>query len=263
MSASPRKMQLRLVFALLRPSVRTAAWFKIPIRTLVEALRLAYYEHLSEAGLSLGEIARRFDQTPRHLRSLAVSLGKDFFAAEKKAGLSREIEDLVAEGAPLERVLAQFPSRPAAEVEAVIDELVDEQRIERDSDGTLRTSLRYRVLASDTFTRRVDALIHFMDATFGAVRHRLVHDDDQTAMIKTVSFTAHPDDVSAFVRRLEGDLRREIAALEEKASFSGNGGRRFTFGLALAPMEDDVSKPPAAGRPHTGTKSGARSPRPD
>jgi len=68
--------------------------------------------------------------------------------------------------------------------------------------------------------------------------HRLVYDEKQTAMIKTITFSAKPEALEAFVQRLEADLRREVAKLEEQAQFEGAEGRRFTFGLALAPSTD-------------------------
>jgi hypothetical protein len=36
--------------------------------------------------------------------------------------------------------------------------------------------------------------------------------------------------------RFEGDLRREVAVLEESAAFAGREGERYTFALLLAPV---------------------------
>src|SRR5688572_22289163 len=94
-----RDKQLRLVYSLLKPALAVAARFKIPIRTLSELLRLAYYEMLEREGLSGAEIAERFGQTPRHMRTLAQKLRSDFFAAEQEIGVVREVEDAVATGA--------------------------------------------------------------------------------------------------------------------------------------------------------------------
>ena len=64
-----REGQLRVIYSLLKPAVRAAASFRVPIRPLLDLLRLAYFEHLHRQGMSLDEIAAQFGQTPRHMRS--------------------------------------------------------------------------------------------------------------------------------------------------------------------------------------------------
>src|SRR5512134_1051137 len=95
-----RETQLRFVYSLLKPAVRAAARFRLPIKTLVELVRLAYFEHLARQGLSTAEIAARLGQTTRHMQSLARRLETDFFRAERGAGLVREVEAFVAAGEP-------------------------------------------------------------------------------------------------------------------------------------------------------------------
>jgi hypothetical protein len=57
--AGPGEAQLRLAYSLLKPAVRLAARFHIPIRALVDMLRLAYFELLSQQWLTQAQIARR------------------------------------------------------------------------------------------------------------------------------------------------------------------------------------------------------------
>lgn len=229
-------MQLRLVYSLLKPAVRAAARFGVPIRSLGELLRLAYFEHLSREGMSMSDIGRRFGQTPRHMRSLAQRLKGDFFRAERDVGLAREVEALVASREPTrDEVAAALTTWDAVEVGAAIDELCGEGRIEPAADGHLRMAQRYVVLKSDEFHHRVDSLNHLLDGTYRAVLHRLVFDNRRTAMTKTISFSAVEAQLVAFLQRLEGDLRRELAALDESATFEGEADRRFTLGITLAP----------------------------
>ena len=44
-----------------------------------------------------------------------------------------------------------------------------------------------------------------------------------------------------FVRKLEGELRTEIAALEEQVEFEGGDSARYTLGLVLAPFDSASS----------------------
>lgn len=223
----------------MRIAVRSAARFRIPMRTLAELLRLAYFEVLRREGLTQAEIGRRLGQTDRHMRSLAKRLRTNFFAAEREIGLVREVETVVAEKRPLEAELAEhLPSWSVAELRRAVDELIEEKRIVRTDSGALESGARYVVLASDQFYRRIDALNHFLDGLYQAVMHRLVYDEKKTAMIKTITFSADPDALEAFITRLEGELRREIATLEEQAVFEGKGEHRFTIGLTLAPATE-------------------------
>jgi hypothetical protein len=242
-------MQRRLVFSLLKPAVRAAARFGLPIRELVELVRAALYEELAREGLTQSEIAARFGQTPRHMRSLARLLASDFFRAEREVGLVREVEAVVAARTPSERELAAaLPTWSRAEVSEAVAILLDEGRIERVGDGRLATARRYVVLRSDGFHRRIDSLNHFLDGAYRAVLHRLVFDEQDLAMTKAISFSAIGSELAAFVKRLEGELRREIASLDERATFAGRAEERYTLSLGLAPVQEsrpvDQPSPP-------------------
>jgi hypothetical protein len=230
--------QLRLVYSLLKPAVRAAARFHVPVRTLTELLRLAYFELLIQEGLTQAKIARRFGQTERHMRSLAQRLRGDFFAAEKEVGIVREIENLVATQSATDAELKRrLRSYPASHIDEAIELLLSEGRIVQ-SQGRLAIARKFVVLSSEKFSQRIDALNHFLDGMYRAAIARLVFDERHEAMIKTISFSAIPEQLGAFVRRLEGDLRRELAALEESAMFDAQSDRRYTLGLSLAPLLD-------------------------
>ena len=53
-------------------------------------------------------------------------------------------------------------------------------------------------------------------------------DDNETRRIREV--------IEQMQLKIEGDLRREIAALEEEAQFSGQAETRYTLGVTLAPV---------------------------
>ncbi len=233
-----RETQLRFIYSLVKPAVRAAARFRLPIKTLVELVRLAYFEHLARQGLSTSEIAARLGQTTRHMHSLARRLESDFFRAERSAGLVREVEAMVAAAEPTDaEVLSHFASWPATDVTAAIALLLREDRIERAGDR-LRTHQRYVVMRSDEFHHRIDSLNHFLDGTYRAVLHRLLFDNQATAMMKTISFSALPDDLIRLLRRIEAELRVELGAIDERATFAGQADSRFTLVLASAPVAD-------------------------
>jgi hypothetical protein len=237
--SGPGEAQLRFAYSLLKPAVRAAARFHIPIRALSDLLRLAYFELLVQEGLTQAQIARRFGQTERHMRSLARRLRSDFFAAEQEVGIVREVENLIGAVSPTDAELKRkLRPIPPAQLEDVVALLIAERRVVR-QEGKLTTSKRFVLLKSEKFSQRIDALNHFLDGAFRAAIARLVFDERDQAMIKTISFSAIPQDLTAFIRRFEGELRREIAALEETAQFSQEEGARYTFGLSLAPLLDE------------------------
>jgi hypothetical protein len=244
-----RDAQLRLVYSLMKPALRMAARLHVPVRTISELARLGYFEVLARDGLAIGEIADRFGQSSRHMRSLSKRLKTDFFAAEHRIGLTREVEDAVAKARPRASSLKKLlPSWPAKDLERAVERLVDEGRIERGPSGRLEIGRKYVVLASETFQHRIDALNHFLDGVYRAALERLVHDERRTAMMKTITFTAAPEELEEFVKRFEGDIRRELAALEESAEYRGKG-ERFTIAIALAAVESRAEAPATPERP--------------
>ena len=237
--AQVHEAQLRLLYSLLKPVVRAAARFHIPMRTIAELARLAYFEHLQREGLSQIEIARRFGQTDRHMRSLAKRLKGDFFAAEQDVGVVREIENHIAFARPRPaEIPAKFPDSSPEEIDRAMKALVRDGRVELGADGRLQAPARYHILSSDQFHHRVDALNHFLDGMYRSVLHRLVFDDREEAMVKAISFTALPSSLKAFMTQFEGDLRTRIANLEEEAEFQGQTESRYTMGITLAPMDE-------------------------
>jgi ParB-like chromosome segregation protein Spo0J len=254
--ADIRQAQLRLEYSLLKLAARAAGTFRIPMRTLAELLRLSYFEVLRQEGLTQAEIGRRLGQTPRHMRSLQQRLRGDFFAAERKVGLTREVENVVAQHQPTARELPKLlPAWSPEEITVALEELEAEGRVVAGRAGRYQIGSRYVVLASDQFHRRVDALNHLLDGVFQALMRRLVFDDTQNTMLKMISFSANPEALAAFVTRFEGELRREIATLEEQATREGGPTQRFMLGVTLAPLQDDM---PLSAAGTTRKKKGAK-----
>jgi hypothetical protein len=233
-----RDKQLRLIYSLLKPALRTAARFQVPVRAIVDLVRLGYYEVLAKQGRSGAEVAGVFNQTPRHMRSLARRLASDFFMAETDVGIVREVEEAVASHRPTRTQLAKlFAAADRSAVDAAISQLIDEERIELQPDGHLQIGRRYVVMTSDGFHQRIDALNHHLDGVYRATIQRLLHDERKTAMIKTITFSARADELEAYLRRLEGELRRELATLEESAEFDAVSPPRFTLGISVSAAE--------------------------
>jgi hypothetical protein len=239
-----RTAQLRLVYSLLKPAVAMAARFHVPMRTFAELLRLSYFEVLRREGLSQAAVGERLGQTARHMRTLARKLKGDFFEAETEVGLVREVESEIARSRPTSKKLYEaLPGWPEAEIERALETLVAEGRVTREK-NRLETAARYLVLSSDKFHHRVDALNHFLGGVTRAVAQRLIFEEREQAMIKTISFVARPERFQELLKSLEANLRREIAALEEDAQFEGEG-RRYVLGVFAAQETPEHPEAPA------------------
>lgn len=210
-----------------------AARFHVPMRTLAELLRLTYFELLRREGYSQAAIGERLGQTARHMRSLASKLKSDFFDAETEVGLVREVESEVARASPTLKALhSRLPGWSTSDVDRAVETLVAEGRVIRKK-SRLESAPRYLVLSSDKFHHRVDALNHFLGGVTQAVAQRLIFEEREEAMVKTISFVARPAKFQELLRTLEANLRREIAALEEDAQFDGVG-KRYVLGVFAA-----------------------------
>jgi hypothetical protein len=217
-----------------------AARFHVPMRTLAELLRLTYFEVLRREGLSQASIGERLGQTARHMRTLASKLKGDFFTAENEVGLVREVENEVARTAPSARALyTALPGWPAAEIDGAIATLVAEGRIVKKK-GHYEIAPRYLILSSEKFHHRIDALNHFLDGITRAIAQRLIFEEREQAMVKTISFVARPAKFEEMLRTLEANLRREIAVLEEDAQFEGEG-KRYVLGVFAAKDEPELA----------------------
>lgn len=216
-----------------------AARFHVPMRTLSELLRLTYFEILRRQGLSQAAVGERLGQTARHMRSLASRLKSDFFSAETEVGLVREVEGEIARTTPsLKALHSRLPGWSAGEIDRAVQTLIAEGRVVRNK-TRLEIAQRYLVLGSDKFHYRVDALNHFLGGVTRAVAQRLIFEERDEAMVKTISFIARPEKLQELLRSLEASLRREIAALEEDAQFEGEG-RRYVLGVFAAKEGGDV-----------------------
>jgi len=236
--ANVRETQSKLVYALLQLAVRGAAHFRIPMRTMSELLQRTYYETLRQQGLSRREIGRRLAQTYNHMTSIERKLSSDLLATERDIGVVRAVEAIVAAQTPLEKELPELlPLLAAQDVERAVKELLEEKRIRREEDGRLQIGTRYMLLASDRFEQRIDVLDRLLAGLHQAAMHRLVYDDGQTSMLKTITFSASPEALEALIARFVVELRRELAALNADAQSEGVT-QRFTFGIALAPAAD-------------------------
>jgi len=227
--------QARLQHSLLRLGARLATRFQIPMRTLSELMRMAYYAELRERGLPHNQIARHMDQTDRNIRYYALRHRENFFAGEVEPGLLRSVEELVAERSPTGAELrALLPEANERLLGVVLKDLLGEGRIllredQRYVAGPMSAGLRH-----EGFEERLEALEPTLQALSEAVTSRLVYDESVGARIKSITFRGQEGATLGFLTRFEAELRQGLMELEKQADTSGRG-QEYALNLTIGP----------------------------
>lgn len=244
--ASVPELQRRLVFSLLRPAVRLCRFFRLPLKTLEDLCRLAYFEELRHRGdTPQAEIARTFGKSLRTVGTLERQYRTNFFAPERELEFARRVESVFEHGsrttAEVEAALADDADATADEIERAVEGLLSAGRIvveARDGDcPRYALDRRFISLVQSDLEARVDGLNHQLDVIAAAVRSRFLA-PRRRAIARSLAFVAHPDDVEALGEALVRALRDRCSDAEETALEAG-GYERYGVTLALAPMEKE------------------------
>ena len=183
----------RIMYAFLKPAVRLAARFRVPIKTLARLAQTAYFQELRDSGATLDEAADRLGISRRSAARLSSRLKSRFLRPELAHNLPRRIEFMVG-AEPMSRARIHQVLREGAEaIDAAIQVLVQEGRIELIPGRTpvYQPVPGQRELPRDTWVRRVGALTSFTenvgDAAFGRFFGRL-----ESTLARTLMFRVPP-----------------------------------------------------------------------
>lgn len=237
---SPVELQRRLVYAVLRPAVRLARRFHLPLKTLQELCRLAYYEELRHSGgLPQARIAHIFAKSLRTVGSLERQLKGDFLAPQRTVEHSRQLEEALTEPMHAE-ALAERLGEPIEDVQRVLDGLIGAGRLIQHDDGRYSVDHDYRSLVSDALAARLDGLGHQLDVITSTVIERFLG-GRRPAMGRTLSFVATDETIEAFAELLVRTVRAQVGDAEEAALKAG-GHSLYNITLALAPTLESESE---------------------
>lgn len=230
------ELQRRLVYSLLRPAARLSRLFRLPLKTLEELIRLAYFEELRRGGaVPQSEVARVFGKSLRTVVQLEREYRDDFLAPAHEVERTRRVEDAL-EGGPLRAAeVAGRLGEPADEVRCLLEGLAAAGRVARDADDRYVLNRAFVSLVRDEIGARVDGLHHQLDVVTAAVVTRFL-DGARPTVARTLSFVAAPEDVERLGQTLARAFREACGAAEDAALHKG-GHARFGATFALAPMD--------------------------
>ncbi len=232
------EVQQRVIYSLLGPCVALAAEFGVPLEELVGWVRVAYFQHLRERGLTLREASDRLGVSTRTSKRLSQALKVSFLRPELEHNLPVRIEFMLrAEPMSAARLAQVIHDVPAELVRSALEQLVAEERVQAQSGRTTTYAVVRSVnsLVRDTWLARIGGLNSLLGNVKDTVLGRFFR-SDPTSLARTLSFRlAREGGVEALHEAL-GLLVDRIAALEEAA---GADAEPYRLSVVLAPYEDE------------------------
>lgn len=268
-----RELQRRVLYAIVRPLVRLADAFRVPLADVLDLVQTAYFHHLRDEGLKLADVADRLAISERTAKRLAKQLRETFLDAERRYDLPVRIEFMVW-ATPMSRtkvkqVLGRVDRR---DVDAAIDQLLAEGRLVEESGRTPRLTVDQSVnnLVRDTWLARIGGLNSFLANLSDAVFGRFFRAEPR-AFARTLNFLVRGDDVPELEALFAQTVVPAVAALDERARAESNedgdgepadGSERFRMSLCWAPYQylarasDAFADPDASANPADDAPSG-------
>ena len=242
--ASLSELQRRLAYSLFKPAAEICRRLSVPLDTVEQLCRLAYFEELRRGGTTQAEVAKVFGRSRRTVIGVERQFNSDFLAPEKEVDLNRRVEEVLATGPVTAAELAERVGADPEVVRRMVDGLVGAGRAE--SRGVAPTgeprfvlSERFQSLVRDDLLARITGLKHQLEVISAAVRQRFlpVDGEDRPSVARTVSFVGTPEDTERFMNELIRSVRLGAIDVEESGLKKG-GYERYAVTFVGAPVEE-------------------------
>ena len=234
------ELQRRIVYALLQPVAAWCGRFRLPLSTLEQLARLAYYEDLRRrGGATQTEVAERFGKSLRTVVGIERQYRGDFLAPAHEEELARRVLETIASGELRAADVAAELDIDVGEARRALAGLVRTGHASRDGDGRYRRSQPFQSLVRDDLLARLAGLRHQLQVISATLDKRFFgRRGGKPAVARTLSFLATEEDARALADSLPRQLRVAAIDLEERALENG-GHEQFGLTFALAPTRND------------------------
>jgi hypothetical protein len=219
---SDEELRERVIYSLLRPAVRLARLFGVPLKEIVASAELAYFHELKDAGFTQRESASLFDVSTRKVAQLAKRLKQNFFKPERDEELPRRIEFMLWAGPESEgRIHQSLPGYSKEDVRHALELLVEQERVVRKEGRTVyyevpRSEFR---LYQDHWMPKIDGLNNHLFSVVDSVFGRFFQDDER-AFARTLNFRIRKEDIDELRRLYEEVIFPKLRDLDEAAKAS-------------------------------------------
>lgn len=227
----------RVVYALMRPAVRLAAAFGLPLKHVIGLLESAYFQELRRSGFTLREAGERLQVSQRTAVRLSKDLRERFVQPELEHNLPRRIEFMLWARPMSEARLCQvLPEVADDEVHDAIGLLLGEGRIEVLDGRTVEYApvTNLRKLPRDTWMRRLGGLNTLVDNVADATFGRFFRDEPRT-FARSLSFQLPRGGTERLRRWYEESVLPRIVELSDEAT--GDDVESVQLSLCWAPYE--------------------------
>lgn len=227
----------RVVYALLRPAVRLASAFGLPLKHVVGLLESAYFHELRRSGFTLREAGDRLQVSQRTTVRLAKDLRERFVQPELEHNLPRRIEFMLWARPMSEARLCQvLPEVDADEIHDALGMLLGEGRIEVRAGRAMEYApvSNLRKLPRDTWMRRLGGLNTLVDNVADATFGRFFRDEPRT-FARSLSFQLPRGGTERLRRWYEESVLPHIVELSDEAT--GDDVESVQLSLCWAPYE--------------------------
>jgi hypothetical protein len=232
------EVQQRVIYSLLGPCVALAAEFDVPLEELVGWVRVAYFQHLRDRGLTLREASDKLGVSTRTSKRLSQALKVSFLRPEIEHNLPVRIEFMLrAQPMSAARMAQVIHDVSPERVHAALDQLVAEERIvpQRGRTTTYAVVRSVNSLVRDDWLARIGGLNSLLGNVKDTVLGRFFR-RDAASMARTLSFRLAREGGLDALQVAFGTFVERIALLEQEA---GEDAEPFRLSVVLAPYDED------------------------
>lgn len=212
------ELKERVFYSFSKTAGKLARLFEMPLKEARKWFEVAYYDVLSDEGLSQHRAAEVLGVSTRKVVQLASALKTNFYRPEQQGGLPRRIEFMLWAGEMSEgRIRQSLGDADDAEIEAALQQLVDEERVVRKPGRTTYYEVpsgKFR-LFQDDWIARIDGLNNHLSNVLDGIYARFFDDSDQ-AFARTLTFRCREDDLDELREVYEDIIFPKLHELEFK-----------------------------------------------
>ncbi len=231
------ELQRRVVHALVRPAVKVAAAFRVPLGDVTNLVQMAYFHSLRSQGLRVKAVGERLAISERTAKRLAKQLRENFLDSERRYDLPVRIEFMLwAQPMSRTKLKQVMTGVPSGDIDLAVEQLLSEGRAEERPGRTavLVANRAVNTLVRDSWLNRIGGLNSFLTNLADAVYGRFFRDEPKT-FARTMSFLVADDDVDELSKLFTDVIVPAVQAIDERAKEGDSEAYRMS--ICWAPFD--------------------------
>lgn len=213
----PSDLPSRIVFSLLRGAVKLAARMGMPLKQVVQLIRLAYYQELRESHpRDRKAVAHKLGISLRTAAELASQMKMGFTEPEDTVGVSRQVRAAIDEAPCTLEALEASLGVDRVTLTPVLETLNQNGWIEQ-VDGAWQLKATMASYMGGSLPQKIDGLNRLQDVVSSAAWSSFFQDPQSTSTARTWVFHADPREFDAFRDSSVRSLRSQTVELDEQS----------------------------------------------